>query len=76
MSKMMTEKDKQGMTRDFEGSVNLLSKEFTNRYLTYKVGKFKTDDGEAVHEMDENKTDRGLVKIYGMDIKNFIPYIK
>ena len=61
MSKMILEKDKQGMNRKFERTVDLLGDAFSNRETTHKIWKFKTCYDEADIDTDDNEPEGGPV---------------
>ena len=49
----MSAKDKHGMSREFERTVNFLGDALSNRETTHKIWKFKTCDDEADIETDD-----------------------
>ena len=62
------------MLRDFEREIELLGKAFTKKEPTRKIWKFKTGDDEENSDPDDGNLEGRLIKISGMDIKNFVPY--
>ena len=61
MSEIMLAKDKQGMNRKFERTVDFLGNEFSNRQTTHKIWKFKTSDDKLGIKIDDNDPEGGPV---------------
>ena len=64
MSNMMLEKCKQGITGEFERTVNFLGDALSNRETTHKIWKFKTCDDEVDIDTDDNDPEGGSVTGY------------